>query len=137
MKLNNVRKNYLKKRRKCGEIMKYKILLTKDNKIWIWFDDVEDLLTFIKERNIKLFASPLLRFVCKENYGNRYYYMLNCSDGYTNYVLIGANATDYSGHGRRDKELIEDKFRWLGIEERPLSYFLNILIDKIGLEVEI
>jgi len=117
--------------------MRLKFLFSDEKEVWVWFNDVEDLISFIKARKIKIFNSPLMRFVCKEEHGNRYYYMLKCSDGYTNYVLIGANATDYSGHGSRDKKLIEETFEWLGIEERPVSYLINLLIDKIGHEVEL
>jgi len=117
--------------------MRLKLLFSNEKEIWIWFDDVEDLINFIKARKIRTFNFPLIRFVCKEEHGNRYYYVLRCNDGAVNYVLIGANATDYSGHGSRDKKLIEEMFKWLGIKERPVSYLINLLIDKIGHEVEL
>ena len=52
--------------------------------------------------------------------------------------LIAGDATDYSGHGSYDKNLMEAFIKrglMLGIEDRPASYLIDILKGLLAKEV--
>ena len=125
----------------------------------IIFREVEDLIAWVLRHNRRILSArdPAWRFVCREGDGqNRYYYMIEVvyakriSEGVVNpfallengdageVKLIAGDATDYSGHGSHDKQLIETFIkRCLGmeIEDRPASYLIDDLIALLAKEV--
>ena len=109
----------------------------------IIFREVEDLIAWVLKRPEKLIAAsiPAWRFYIAEGGGYRYYYeiearlSINPSD---KVKLIAGDATDYSGHGSYDKQLIEtfiQKVLHLEIEDRPASYLIDDLIALLAKEV--
>jgi len=109
----------------------------------IIFREAEDLIAWLlkKPSRVIAFSHPAWRFYVCEDGGNRYYYRL---EGLTSPTsddriwLIAGDATDYSGHGSHDKQLIETFIkRCLGmeIEDRPASYLIDDLIALLAKEV--
>jgi len=110
-------------------------ILYQSKKVII-FREVEDLIAWMVKRRDKIRAvrSPAWRYYACEGEGNRYYYLLEVSESFpsSEYLkLIAGDATDYSGHGSRDKELMETFIReilHMPIEDRPASYLIDELI---------
>ena len=116
------------------------------------FREVEDLIAWVLKhgKRVVLVKDPAWRYICKEgDGGNRYYYMIEVvyakrpvkelvnpfamldTGLATDVKLIAGDATDYSGHGSRDKVLMETFIRevmHLNIEDRPASYLIDELI---------
>ena len=125
----------------------------------IGFREVEDLIAWMLRNSKKILSArdPAWRFVCKEGEGsNRYYYMVQVvyakkisakainpfrllEDGEAKELkLIAGDATDYSGHGSYDKNLMETFIKHvlrLRIEDRPCSYLIDILEGLLAEEV--
>jgi len=106
----------------------------------IVFREVEDLIAWMlkKRDKIKTIKIPVWRFRFCENHGNRYYYMLEVSSSPPTSMnhewlkLIAGDATDYSGHGCMDKQLMEtfiQRVLRLPIEDRPGSDLVAELIE--------
>ena len=108
----------------------------------IYFREVEDLIAHILQAKYKTYRLPAWRYYCREDGPqgtskpqNRLYYLIEASHAQLpearHYIkLVAGEATDYSGHGSMDMELAEHFIRnWLHlyIEERPLSYLLDII----------
>ena len=117
----------------------------------IGFREVEDLIAWILRNNKKIlaFGIPAWRFICREGDGsNRYYYMIQViyakkisvktinpftllrSGEAREIKLIAGDATDYSGHGSYDKNLMETFIKHvlrLRIEDRSSNYLIDIL----------
>jgi len=109
----------------------------------IIFREVEDLIAWLlrKPGRVTAFSCPAWRFYVCEDGGNRYYYRLEAltsANSDDKIWLIAGDATDYSGHGSYDKQLIEtfiQKVLHLGIEDRPASYLIDDLIALLAKEV--
>ena len=125
----------------------------------IGFREVEDLIAWMLRNSKRILSAkdPAWRFVCREGEGsNRYYYMVQVvyakkisakainpfrllEDGEAKELkLIAGDATDYSGHGSHDKQLMEtfiDRVMRLRIEDRPGSYLIDDLIAILAREV--
>ncbi len=117
----------------------------------IGFREVEDLIAWMLRNSKRILSArdPAWRFVCREGEGsNRYYYMVQVvyakkisakainpfrllEDGEAKELkLIAGDATDYSGHGLYDKNLMETFIKHvlrLRIEDRSSSYLIDIL----------
>ena len=117
----------------------------------IGFREVEDLIAWMLKNSKRIISAkdPAIRFVCREGEGsNRYYYMVQVvyakkisakainpfrllEDGEAKELkLIAGDATDYSGHGSYDKNLMETFIKRvlrLRIEDRSSSYLIDIL----------
>ena len=117
----------------------------------IGFREVEDLIAWMLRNSKRILSArdPAWRFVCREGEGgNRYYYMVQVvyakkisakainpfrllEDGEAKELkLIAGDATDYSGHGSYDKNLMETFIKHvlrLRIEDRSSSYLIDIL----------
>jgi len=117
----------------------------------IGFREVEDLIAWMLRNSKRIISAkdPAIRFVCREGEGsNRYYYMVQVvyakkisakainpfrllEDGEAKELkLIAGDATDYSGHGQYDKNLMETFIKHvlrLRIEDRSSSYLIDIL----------
>jgi len=108
----------------------------------IIFREVEDLIAWVLKRPISRqiigFSDPACRFYICEDAGNRYYYKLEALTSLSSddrIWLIAGDATDYSGHGSHDKQLIETFIRemlHLRIEDRPASYLIEDLIALLA-----
>ena len=118
----------------------------------IIFREVEDLIAWVLKHLKRVISAkdPAWRYYCREGDGhNRYYYMIEVIYGNKpikgpvnpfvllergearQIKLIAGDATDYSGHGSRDKALIETFIRQLmglRMEDRPASYLIDELI---------
>ena len=113
------------------------------SKTAIIFREVEDLIAWLlrKPGRVTAFSCPAWRFYVCEDGGNRYYYRLEAltsANSDDKIWLIAGDATDYSGHGSYDKQLIEtfiQKVLHLGIEDRPASYLIDDLIALLAKEV--
>ena len=117
----------------------------------IGFREVEDLIAWMLRNSKRILSArdPAWRFVCREGEGsNRYYYMVQVvyakkisakainpfrllEDGEAKELkLIAGDATDYSGHGQYDKNLMETFIKRvlrLRIEDRSSSSLIDIL----------
>jgi len=99
----------------------------------IYFREIEDLISwFFKKFRKKGFVlnPPAIIYYCKEQSGNRYYYLIKLVDEGKEIKLVTGDATDYSGHGGGDKRLAEyfiKKILYLDTIERPLSYLIGDL----------
>ena len=107
----------------------------------IYFREIEDVIAWIVKNKPKVFKVPAWRYYCRENGRagakgiNRLYYMIEASyDGKKFVKLVCQGATDYSGHGSRDMKIAEffiSKVLNLRIEERPVSYLINLIVDEL------
>ena len=125
----------------------------------IGFREVEDLIAWMLRNSKRILSArdPAWRFICREGKGgNRYYYMIQIiyakkisakainpfrllEDGEAKELkLIAGDATDYSGHGSYDKNLMETFIKHvlrLRIEDRSSSYLIDILKGLLAEEV--
>jgi len=107
----------------------------------VYFREVEDMIayvvdSFLIKRVYKIVRGCAYRYCCLEDGGKRYYYLIEASkDINSPYVkLVAGDATDYSGHGLHDKNLIEffiTKFLRLQLIDRPLSYLVSDLLEEL------
>jgi len=104
----------------------------KDQKI-TYLREPEDLIAYMVQKKFTWFSIPAWRFSVDEQGGRRYYYVIEARRTIADKqeVLITGDATDYSGHGSYDKQLIEafiTEALGLPIEDRPLSYLFGKLV---------
>lgn len=103
----------------------------------IIFREAEDLIAWFLKHSKKIWAvsSDAFRYICREDGGNRYYYLIKIKMDGSEIELLTGDATDYSGHGSYDKKLLEGFFRLvlkLDIRDFPSSYLIDYLIGALN-----
>jgi len=107
----------------------------------IYFREPEDLiayvLRYIRKHGGIIVQHPVWRYNCLEYGGRRFWYEIIVKDKIDGKKtsLITDNATDYSGHGRYDKELMETFIReylLVPIEDRPATYLLDRIVNLLA-----
>ena len=107
----------------------------------IYFREPEDLiayvLRYIRRHGGIIVQHPVWRYNCLEWSGRRYWYEIIVKDKIDGKKtsLITDNATDYSGHGRYDKELMETFIReylQVPFEDRPATYLLDRIVNLVA-----
>jgi len=109
----------------------------------IYFREPEDLIAFFIQKKFRVWKCPAWRFFCSESKEStaqlRFFYEIIVKWRGGDLKLVTGNATNYSGHGGFDKQVMEffiQEILKLPMEDRPLNYLLEELVGKIREEID-